>query len=423
MDARPLLTLRHGGVDPAGATSGEIDAFLVRSAAERARLLDSAAGARRDLDARRERLAAALAKRDELGGQVVDAQRAVARRRASAASTVDRIEEAAEAGAVALVAAACERAVAHRAVVASLGREVAELEATIVLTRAEADVLEIMIDAAFGIADRGGEAEQRVRALLDGWRRTVEEEAQAAVDAAHGRAATRLCAARIEAGAIAGRAGRSIEPGDLWPAPREPLASALDTTDEVELAALITELMESLRLDRSGWTPTLTSGGTADPGFADYPYPPSPVYPTYCNVELGEAQLVTEGAGAGEYYAASGRLNQVTVVDARDTDTGWTLTGTMGDFAVPGGGASFGGDQLGWTPKVTAQSATQAVTAGGPVAPGTASGLADGATLASAPADQGLGRADLDARLKLLIPVAVPNGEYSGELSLTLVGA
>jgi NAD+ kinase len=49
-------------------------------------------------------------------------------------------------------------------------------------------------------------------------------------------------------------------------------------------------------------------------------------------VALGTAKLVTSGTGAGQFLQASGLLNQVTVVDTRDTDTGWNITGTMGTF-------------------------------------------------------------------------------------------
>ena len=175
--------------------------------------------------------------------------------------------------------------------------------------------------------------------------------------------------------------------------------------------------------------PTLTAGGAAtDPQFGNYPNPSPALYPTHCGVDLGTASLVTSGSLAGQYYATSGRLNQVTVLDTRDTDSGWTVNGTMSAFTVAGGGASFSGNYLGWAPVVSSVSAptaggyTQTVNAGPVVAPANlATGLATGRALASAPVNLGLGVATLDARLKLLIPVSARSGTYTGTLTFTII--
>jgi hypothetical protein len=174
-----------------------------------------------------------------------------------------------------------------------------------------------------------------------------------------------------------------------------------------------------------------------DPGFNDpdgpngaYPVPTNPQYPTRCGLDLGAGQLVTSGPLAGQYYTASGPLNQVTVSDFRDDDPGWTVTGTMGTFAD--GSNNFSGNYLGWTPVMTRDSGPtgagydQTVTAGAPVDPGTGigggpAGLAGGRTLASAPAGSGIGIADLNARVKLLIPATAAAGDYSGTLTFTVV--
>lgn len=189
-----------------------------------------------------------------------------------------------------------------------------------------------------------------------------------------------------------------------------------------------------------GTDPTLTEGGT-DPDLrrVAYPYPtgpdgvPNPTYPTHCGLELGIAAFVNQGAAAGQFFAANGVLNQVTVVDTRDDDTGWTLNGTMSDFTANGGTDSFSGSQLGWVPQVTEDTGPftdsegntydQVVSSGGPVAPNSpeASGLTSGAVLASADATEGLGTAILDARFKLLIPVTADAGTYEGTLSITSV--
>lgn len=175
-----------------------------------------------------------------------------------------------------------------------------------------------------------------------------------------------------------------------------------------------------------GTSPTIPGGGV-DPEFGEYPYPAPVTYPTTCGLDLETAALVSSGALAGQYYAADGRLNQVTVVDTRDIDAGWTVNGTVEDFAGSGtaAGETFDGDFLGWTPKVTSTSAGQIVEAGDPVLPGAASGLTSGKVLAEttshADPASGLGIAELDARIKLLIPATADAGDYSATLSLTAV--
>ena len=201
--------------------------------------------------------------------------------------------------------------------------------------------------------------------------------------------------------------------------------------------------------------------GTPDPVAGDYPYPtnaslvPDPTYPTNCGLELGIAEFVTEGAGSGQYFAAQGRLNQVTVVDTRDDDTGWVVNGDMTDFYANNGTDSFSGSQVGWTPHMTEDtgpftdslgntydqtvvegpdvnagdlaSATGTL-ANGPFASASPSGsLTNGAVLAYTPAPtglgsaRGLGTAILDARVKLLIPVTADSGNYEATLSITAI--
>lgn len=193
----------------------------------------------------------------------------------------------------------------------------------------------------------------------------------------------------------------------------------------------------------SGTAPT--SAGNPDPLFNQYPYPvdasgnPVATYPTDCGIALGTARFITSGPGAGQYFQAKGLLNQVTVVDTRDTDPGWTASGQMGAFSA-GPGKSFSGGQLGWTPLTTSSTPsftdasgntyTQAVAAGAVVAPNTgAGGLGGGAPLGTAAAAAttgtnttgGLGIAVFDADLKLLIPVFAKSGTYTGVLTITAV--
>lgn len=184
--------------------------------------------------------------------------------------------------------------------------------------------------------------------------------------------------------------------------------------------------------DQTGTSPDIdlvTPGVQPDPEFGDYPFPSPATYPTKCIIDLGTAELITTGDLAGQYYAADGALNEVTVVDLRQGDVGWTVSGSISALSNGGTNAddSFSGNLVGWTPVVTDDSDPagtstydQIVTAGAPVVPGTANGLAapTGQVLASAQAGEGLGIATLDARIKVLIPVANSNGLYIGTLNL-----
>jgi hypothetical protein len=201
-----------------------------------------------------------------------------------------------------------------------------------------------------------------------------------------------------------------------------------------------------------GTAPTLTVGGSADPVFAGYPYPtnadgtPNATYPTHCGVDLGNSQLIKTGPGAGQFFAASGRLNQVSVVDTRDTDTGWNVVGTMSRFVNSANSTkTFSGSQLGWDPVKTfdtpafvdsdGNSYDQVVNPGAQVEPNTpnATGLGSGRTLGIAPTfacsvstspttcTGGLGLSVLDARLKLLIPITAVSGTYTATMTFSVV--
>lgn len=185
-----------------------------------------------------------------------------------------------------------------------------------------------------------------------------------------------------------------------------------------------------------GTAPTLDDG-TLDPNRSEYPYPtddtgkPNPTYPTYCGIDLKEARFVRSGNGAGQFFATDGVINQVTVVDTTDADTGWTVIGKMSDFTANGGTDTFSGSQLGWSPQVTevtepytdslGNTYTPAADDGDDVAPNTpaATGISAGKRLADAIAGSGLGTTILDSRLKLLIPVTADAGDYTATLTIT----
>jgi hypothetical protein len=182
-----------------------------------------------------------------------------------------------------------------------------------------------------------------------------------------------------------------------------------------------------------GTAPTLdTTGLVPDPAFPQYPNPvdaqgnPSPTYPTHCGIDFGIATLITNGAEAGKYFAAIGRLNQITVLDTRADDAGWVLSGAMSDFVSAND--SFSGNYLGWTPVLTSDSLPtidgyDQVATSGPVAlPDSVGGMASATKpLGEAAPGEGLGLAVFDARLKLFVPLSAKNGFYTATLSLTVI--
>lgn len=179
--------------------------------------------------------------------------------------------------------------------------------------------------------------------------------------------------------------------------------------------------------------------GTPDGSFNEYPYPvdnttavPNALYPTNCAINLGVARPVTSGPQAGNYFFATGTINQVTVVNTQNVDAGWTLNGQVTDFvSTTDAGDKFSGNLLAWNPQNTYKSGTSidgynmAVTAGAdtiarPI--GNTSGLkAAKQPLGTSPAGQSLGIAAFDARLRLLIPTSADNGTYTGYLTFTAV--
>ena len=193
----------------------------------------------------------------------------------------------------------------------------------------------------------------------------------------------------------------------------------------------------------TGTAPTTgaSAGGPADGTFGQYPYPENSdgtanaTYPTHCGITLGNAHLIARpGAtgtdGAGQFFAANGRLNQVTVVDTRDTDQGWSVNFAMSDLSNASTSTAISGNELGWTAQRTQTAAfndgygvqySQAVSlVNGAMTPNTqgAAGAGTAHSVISAASGHGLGIATLDARIKLLIPINARNGNYAGTLTI-----
>jgi len=199
------------------------------------------------------------------------------------------------------------------------------------------------------------------------------------------------------------------------------VAAAADTGDGFgPLAAIVASG------GATGTAPTTGSapGGPADPGFPQYPNPSPAAYPTHCGINLGTASLVTSGANAGAYYAATGQINQVTVLNTIDSDSGYTVNGVMSNFTGSVATNTFSGNYLGWQPQVNYVSPstgayTHTVTASALVAPITP-GLGTPAPLANAPTGHSIGVASMDARIKLLIPTTAKADTYTGTLTFTV---
>jgi hypothetical protein len=197
-------------------------------------------------------------------------------------------------------------------------------------------------------------------------------------------------------------------------------------------------------------------GGVGDPAAGLYPFPttvdtatgsptngetvPSASYPSTCGLDFAEAKLIANdtvhlGVGEpgnldGQYMVASARLNQITVVDVRSADSGWTVSARMSDLSTGDGGArkAFSAAHVGLDPVVSSASGpslpgySMTVTAGTSVEP-MSPGLAGFHPIATAPAGHGIGVAVLDARLTVLVPVWAVSGTYRGTLTVTTLSS
>jgi hypothetical protein len=161
--------------------------------------------------------------------------------------------------------------------------------------------------------------------------------------------------------------------------------------------------------------------------------------------------VITTGPSRGQYLEATGRIDEIDIVDYRPADPGWGSTMSVSQFCdgsgaaqnVPPGPAlqprvcnpgdhTFSGNDLGVAPHVRATSGSyttpdgpysQQVTQGNVVAPGTtgAGGLAStlGQTIASAGAGHGLGLVLVDGDLDLWIPIFDAAGHYQSLATFT----
>ncbi len=124
--------------------------------------------------------------------------------------------------------------------------------------------------------------------------------------------------------------------------------------------------------------------------------------------------------GDGTKFESTGNLSPVTVSDGRQQSVpGWSVSGQVSDFA--NGALTFTGNDLGWTPQVTAQDPAGDVVAGAAIVAGANPGLHQGGALASAAAGKGFGSSTLGAGLDLVVPNTTKPGAYSATLTVTAV--
>ena len=167
-------------------------------------------------------------------------------------------------------------------------------------------------------------------------------------------------------------------------------------------------------------TPTVTYGAPTSAG---------------CTIPLGSAKLLKGGVpGAGQFFKAEGPINELTIVDTRDTDPGFVVSASAVPFTS--GLNSFSANDLGITPSasdtgpfvtddgsydqvLTAAAAVLPKVTGTGITPGT--GLGTPRTVASAISGKGLGIAKVNGQLKLLIPIFAKTGNYDSILTITAI--
>lgn len=123
----------------------------------------------------------------------------------------------------------------------------------------------------------------------------------------------------------------------------------------------------------------------------------------------------------GSNQTSTGALNQVTVIDARGTLGGWTLTGAVTSLTTGSGDANhtIPNTAISWAP-------TCAATGGAipaEVASGTAGAIPSSAALCTAVAGGGGGTFTGNASVSVVVGSSKAAGLYSGTLTLTLAGS
>jgi hypothetical protein len=138
--------------------------------------------------------------------------------------------------------------------------------------------------------------------------------------------------------------------------------------------------------------------------------------------DVGSGVTLTGPTNVGDRLRFDGALPKITVTDTRNdtqaADSGWSVAGRASDFVAQD--AQFSAGHLGWAPwaddlreGVQLGDPVRGVLRGGP-------GLANPATLVSAPSGARLGVAEVNTDLRLEVPVDTPDGSYTSQVTVSL---
>ena len=216
---------------------GAVEEFFDTVRKEQLRFLDAVAQARTRLGASSSQLAQASAIHGRLARQFFDAQRSILRRRAEVDAQIARV----------LSGAADDQPV-HLGDAPTTRQEIAALTGVLVRTKADAEQLAAVLDAAFEPDDLDGTAAEReLASMLDDWWATENESGRSIVADARARAAVRrhLAALVLVEGVSRADSG-APHAAPLAPGFSQHLLSALDAAEVDDLESTLASLACSL---------------------------------------------------------------------------------------------------------------------------------------------------------------------------------
>ena len=125
----------------------------------------------------------------------------------------------------------------------------------------------------------------------------------------------------------------------------------------------------------------------------------------------------------GSQQSSTGSLADVTITDARGSLVGWSVTATMTNLALAGGGtnSTIQASNMAVSPICAPVSATTGSATG--ITAGAASQAFGGATpvaLCSAAVGEGGGTYAVDGGLNLTVPATIRSGSYSSTITVLL---
>jgi hypothetical protein len=206
--------------------SPPVEAFFARLSYEHTRFLDAVAEAAASLEDEPAGLAEIAARHARLAQQLLDAQRSIMRRKAEVTAIVASISAVASSEARDLVDAAFGEAETMCGGV----DEILSTGSWGMRASSQRESATLLDDAREFEEPPGARAEHQLRALLDEWWIIVQDEAQAEIEDARGRAAVERHLAEIEAGEIL-EAARALSALDTPPV--EMIDPANDVSDDV----------------------------------------------------------------------------------------------------------------------------------------------------------------------------------------------